>query len=178
VSKLLFSRIDNTIKKFEELVLMYGIIALSGITVSNVISRVVFNYSWFFIEEISQFILVIITFMGISYGARINRHIRMTALFEIGNDKVKKILIVTTSLITMLVLFYLSYHAFLFVMKTKAYGRVSPALRIPFYLLILWAPSGLFLGGVQYLITLIKNIRESKLWLSSENSSSYKEIPY
>ena len=174
----ILSRLDKAIKKFEELILIYGILALSTITVSNVISRWLFDYSWFFIEEISQFILVIITFMGVSYGARVNRHIRMTALFEMGNDKVKKILIIITSLITMVVLFYLSYHAFLFVMKTKAYGRVSPALRIPFYLLILWAPAGLFLGGIQYLITLIKNIRESKLWLSSEDNAAYKEISY
>ena len=79
------------IRAIEKFILTYGIICLAIITVGNVISRKVFNYSWAFTEEISQFIMVIITFMGLGHAARKARHIRMTAVYDLVNDRIKKI---------------------------------------------------------------------------------------
>lgn len=173
----MLSWLNDTIKNVERYILAYGVISLAVITIGNVISRKVFNYSWSFAEELSQFILVVITFMGISYAARTSRHIRMTAFYELANDRVKKILMIIISLVTMIILFYLSYYAFLFILKIKSYGRVTPALRLPFYIVIMWAPAGLFLGGIQYLLSLIKNLTHKDVWLSSEEKSEYKSLP-
>lgn len=173
---MIFNKLNKIVSEIEKYILSYGIISLAVVTVGNVLSRKLFNYSWSFAEEISQFILVIVTFMGISYAARKSRHIRMTAFYELVNDKVKKILILLVSLVTAAVLFYLSYHAMLFVLDVKSYGRVTPALRVPFYLVIMWAPAGLFLGAVQYLLTFIKNITIKEVWLSNEEKSEYKEF--
>lgn len=170
------SMLNNFISAMEKFILAYGVISLAVITIGNVISRKMFNHSWSFAEELSQFILVIITFMGISYAARKSRHIRMTAFYEMVNDRIKKILMILISLATMIILFYLSYHALLFVVKTYSYGRVTPALRLPFYLMIVWAPIGLFLGGIQYLLTLIKNLTHEDVWLSAEEKSEYKDL--
>lgn len=170
------SRLNRLISSIEKYILGYRVISLAAITIGNVVSRKAFNYSWSFAEEISQFILVIITFMGISYAARKSRHIRMTAFYELVNERVKKIIMIFICLVTMLILFYLSYHALLFVLKVHGYGRVTPALRLPFYLMIVWAPISLFLGGIQYVLTLIKNLTHKDVWLSSEVKSEYKEI--
>ena len=169
-------KLNNFISLLEQFILAYGVISLALITIGNVISRKLFNHSWSFAEELSQFILVIITFMGISYAARRGRHIRMTAFYEMVGEKAKRILMIVISLTTMIILFYLSYHALLFVLKVKGYGRVTPALRLPFYWMILWAPLGLFLGGVQYLLTLIKNIVHKDVWLSFEEKSEYQDL--
>lgn len=168
--------LNNSVSAMEKFILAYGVICLAVITIGNVISRKLFNHSWSFAEELLQFILVIITFMGISYAARKSRHIRMTAFYEMVNDKIKKILMIVISLVTMIILFYLSYHALLFVLKVKSYGRVTPALRLPFYWMIMWAPLGLFLGGIQYLLTLIKNLVHKDVWLSFEEKSEYKDL--
>jgi TRAP-type C4-dicarboxylate transport system permease small subunit len=93
------------------------------------------------------------------------------------NDRVKKILMIIISLVTMIILFYLSYYALLFILKIQSYGRVTPALRLPFYIVIMWAPVGLFLGGIQYLLSLIKNLTHKDVWLSSEEKSEYKNLP-
>ncbi len=173
---MIFNKLNRIVSKIEKYILSYGIICLATVTVGNVLSRKLFNYSWSFAEEISQFILVIVTFMGISYAARKSRHIRMTAFYELVNDKAKKILILLVSLVTAAILFYLSYQAVLFVLEVKMYGRVTPALRVPFYLVIMWAPAGLFLGAIQYLLTFIKNITIKEVWLSNEEKSEYKEF--
>ena len=60
------NKIDSLIGKIEEGILAYGIILLTLITTGNAISRKFFNYSWSSAEESTQFLLVIITFMGIS----------------------------------------------------------------------------------------------------------------
>ncbi|SKA09902.1 TRAP transporter small permease [Selenihalanaerobacter shriftii] len=172
----LFFKINNLIRSFEKFILTYGIIALAALTVGNVISRRAFNYSWTFTEEISQFILVILTFMGISYAIRVGRHIRMSAFYDLMNETAQRIMMIIVSLVTSLILFYLAYHAGLYVLETKHFGRVTPTLMVPFYLIIIWAPIGLFLGGVQYILTFIKNIKGDEAWLSYEEKSDYKDF--
>jgi len=172
----MLSKLNNLIKSFEKFSLSYGVISLAVITVGNVISRRAFNCSWSFAEEVSQFILVLITFMGISYAARKGRHIRMSAVHDLMSEKIQKILILIVSSVTTLVLFYLAYYAALFVLQVKGFGRVTPALMVPFYLVIIWVPIGLFLGGIQYLLTFIKNITHKEVWLSFEEKSEYQEF--
>jgi TRAP-type C4-dicarboxylate transport system permease small subunit len=160
----------------EEAILSWGVISMAVITIGNVLSRKFFNHSWSFSEEVSQFILVIITFMGVSYAARKGRHIRMTALCEMMPQKVQKAMILIVAFLTMIILFYLCYHSALYVMKIKAYGRVTPALRIPFYLVLIWVPMGLFAGAIQYGLAFVKNLREKEIWLSFEEKSEYREF--
>ena len=163
-------------RSFEEFILTYGIIALAVLTIGNVISRRVFNSSWTFTEEVSQFILVILTFMGVSYAIRCGRHIRMSAFYDLISEKWQRRLMMLISIVTAVILFFLAYHALLFVLETKKYGRVTPSLMVPFYLVIIWAPIGLFLGGIQYILTFFKNLTSDEAWLSYEEKSDYKDF--
>ena len=164
------------IRGLEEAVLSWGVITMAVVTIGNVLSRKFFNHSWSFSEEVSQFALVIITFMGVSYAARKGRHIRMTALVEMMSPRIQKAMMLIVALVTMIILFYLCYHSSLYMMKIKAYGRVTPALRVPFYLVLIWVPTGLFLGAIQYGLAFVKNLREKEIWLSFEEKSEYREF--
>ena len=154
----------------------YSTIILAALTVGNVISRKVFDYSWSFTEEISQFILVLITFLSVSYGTRKARHICMTALFEALNRRWQKIFIYVSSLTTAAILFYLAFHAYEYVVSTFQMHKTTPVLRIPFYLVIACVPVGLCLGGIQYVLTFLKNLTEKEVWLSFEEKSELKDI--
>lgn len=173
---MILQRINKLIRGVEETILSWGVISMAVMTIGNVLSRKFFNHSWSFSEEVSQFILVIITFMGVSYAARKGRHIRMTALCEMMTPRVQKAMMLIVALVTMIILFYLCYHSSLYMLKIKAYGRVTPALRIPFYLVLIWVPIGLFLGAIQYGLAFVKNLREKEIWLSYEEKSEYKEF--
>ena len=168
--------LDNVMTKVEEALLASSILGLSLITIGNVLSRKLLNYSWSWAEEVLQFILVLVTFMGISYAARRSRHIRMTAFYEMLREPARKVLMLIISLGTALLLFYLSYYALLYVLKVHTSGRVTPALRIPFYLAVIWAPLGLFTGGVQYARTFIKNLCTEGVWTSAEMTTEYAEV--
>jgi C4-dicarboxylate transporter DctQ subunit len=173
---MIFQRINNAIRGVEEAILSWGVITMAVMTIGNVLSRKFFNHSWSFSEEVSQFILVIISFIGVSYAARKGRHIRMTAVSEMMPFKVQKVMILVVAFVTMIILFYLCYHSSFYVMKIHAYGRVTPALRFPFYLVLIWVPIGLFLGAVQYGLAFVKNLREKEIWLSFEEKSEYREF--
>ena len=66
----------------EEFILSGGILVIAALTIANVFCRTFFGFSLAFAEEVSQFLIVLITFVGLSYGASQGRHIRMTAIYD------------------------------------------------------------------------------------------------
>ena len=170
-----FDKLDFGCRKVEEWMLAFGVILITAITTGNAISRKIFNYSWSSAEECTQFLLVIVTFMGISYAARKGRHIRMTAFFEFMPKKMQKLLTLFTCLITAAILFYLAKHAIVYVHNVYSVGRVTPSLRIPFWTTVMWVPIGLILAGIQYLRAFYKNLVEKDVWVSAEVSSEYSD---
>lgn len=168
-----FKAINTFIEYIEKLILSLGMLSLAVITVGNAISRRAFNRSWSFGEEASLFILVIVTFMGISYAARKGRHIRMTAFFDQLGVKQQRFLMIFITLITSAVLFYLAYHSYNFTLRMHSLGRVTSALQVPYYLVVMWVPIGLGLGGLQYFFAMIRNIIEKEAWLSFDTKTDY-----
>lgn len=171
-----FLEINQLIEGIERVILTYGMIALALLTVGNAISRRIFNHSWSFGEEVSLFILVIVTFSGISYATRKGRHIRMTALFDQLSAEKQRILMIIITAITSFLLFFLTYHSILFTIRIQSLGRVTPVLQLPYYLIVMWVPLGLFFGAFQYLLALFKNIKETEAWLSFETKTEYVDL--
>ena len=50
-----------------------------------------------------------------------------------------------------------------------------PALQIPVWWIIVWAPLGFFLTGVQYTLTAIKNVIDDDIWLSTSTLEGYSD---
>ena len=76
-------KLDRFVMKLETYILSWAIILISIMVVGNVISRAL-GRGWPFAAEVSQFAVIIATFMGISYAARKGRHIRMSAFFDLA----------------------------------------------------------------------------------------------
>lgn len=154
----LLKKIDGVLCKMEEYILSLGIIGMSSLLVGNVIMRVVFNNSWSFAEEIGQLMVIIVTFVGISYATRKGRHIRMTALYDAAPFKVKKAMVLIISFVTMAVMFYFAYLGLRYTLMVADRGRVTPALEWARYLFVMFLPFGFFMGGVQYLVNFMINL--------------------
>ncbi|WP_227764789.1 TRAP transporter small permease [Zhaonella formicivorans] len=161
-------KIDKVIDQFEEFVLSASIILMAIILIVNVFFRTVLNSSLTFAEEVGQFLVIVNTFMGISYCAKKARHINMSAVFDLVPLKVKKIFMLVISSLTSVSMFYLAYLAMQYVQKVAMLGRVSPALRIPMEYFFIFVPLGFFTAGIQYARNFIKNIREKDVYLSDQ----------
>jgi TRAP-type C4-dicarboxylate transport system permease small subunit len=173
--RIFLEKLNTFSTKLEEMMLAFGIIGIAVMSIANAISRKVFHYSWSSTEEVIQFLLVFVTFMGISYAARRGRHIRMTAFVEFMPKSVQKAIVLFACLLTAAIMFYLAKYAITYVHNTYTLGRVTPALRIPFWLTIIWVPLGFILAGIQYLRAFYKNLIEKDVWVSAEVASEYTD---
>lgn len=160
---------DKIITKIEEFILSYSIIIMSILLIISVIMRTFFNRSLTFSEEIGQSLLIIVSFFGISYTAKKGRHITMSIFFDMVNNKKKKILMYIISFFSTIMMSYLTFLAFKYAMSTYKLGRVTPALRIPIYLIYAFVPLGMAFGAFEYLRTFVLNLKNKEyLYLTSE----------
>lgn len=152
-------KIDDIIMKIEKFFLSYSIILTTIVLVGNVIARRVFMNSWSWAEEVGQFLVVVTTFMGVGYAAREGSHINMSAIIDLSANKVKKVIAVLSGLITMITMFLFAYLSFKYFTTVVGSGRVTPALEVPVYIITMFMPIGFTLGGIQYLINLLLNLK-------------------
>ncbi|WP_066172757.1 TRAP transporter small permease [Bacillus marinisedimentorum] len=161
-------KIDNALMFIEEKILSYSIIIIAVMVVGNVLNRAITGSSWSFSSEVSEFAVYLATFMGIGYAARKGRHISMSAFFDLAPPKIRKFLAILIPFVTAVILFVITYYAYQYTMSVYNSGRVTPALQLPVYIMIIWVPIGLFLGALQFLRNAWINIKEDDVYLATE----------
>ncbi len=136
--------------KLEEILLAGGILAIAGLMVANVLTRSLFGFSLTFAEELSQFLIVLVCFVGLSYAAAQRRHIRMTAFSEQLplERRLRLGAFVAASTSILLLVFVLLSLRYVWVMADL--GSISPVLGVPLYLVYMAAPFGFLLSAAQY----------------------------
>lgn len=162
-----YQAIYHFINKLEAFLLVASVLLMATNNIANVIGRVVFQESLFFTEELNSILIILITFAGSSYASRHARHIKMTALFDLMSPLYKKITIIIISLLTAVVMWMMCYFSIEYIGWIAPKGKVLPAMQIPVYLTYIWVPTSLFLTGLEYFLTSIKNITHQDLYLSS-----------
>ena len=142
-------------------------------SIANVAGRYLFNQGLYFSEELNQFLMVAITFIGLSYVTRKGRHIRMSALYDALNARFKRYLMLLICLCTAAVMFMLAYYAYEYLAKLASRGKVTPSLRVPMYLTLIFLPVGFAITGLQYLMTFIRNLSSEQIHLAWRCVDSY-----
>lgn len=164
--------IDAAIARIEAVLLAAGVLLMALNTVANVVGRII-GSTIYFSEELNQALIILITFAGISYAARHGRHIRMSAFFDAMPFRPRKALMVLIAAVTAAMMFLLTWYSLAYVLEQAGRGRVLPALQIPQWWIIVWAPLGFFLTGLQYALTAIKNLLDKDIWLSTSTLEGY-----
>lgn len=167
--------LDGLIARFEAFVLATGVIIMAVMSVANVVGRFVFGESLFFVEELNRFLVILITFVGLGYAARMGRHIRMSALYDSFPDALRKVVMVVICLITAAAMFTLAWYAYWYVVSVAESGRIAAALRIPVYITFVWVPIGFVITGIQYLLTAVANLTRPDVYISASIVDSYDE---
>jgi len=166
--KKIFITISKVTESIEQFVVCYSILLMMVNSTANAIGRYAFGKSIFFTEELNQFLIVAITFIGFAYAVRKGRNIRMTAVYDALGYRAKKVIATLISIITGLLMFYLAYKAIFYVIELKELNRLSPALQFPVYIIYSIIPLGLGIAGVQYLIAFFLNITHKEIYISCE----------
>jgi len=159
---------------FEVTVLSLGVAALAVLLIANVFARSFFQ-SIYYADEVSKFLIILVSFVGISYAARKARHIRMGAFLDMMPPKLEKTFIFVISAINATVMFIMAYYGYLYMAQMKLMGQMTSALQVPYWTFMIIVPIGFASAGIQYVRTIIKNIIEKDVWLSPEQQSEYEE---
>lgn len=159
---------------FEVTILSLGVAALAILLIANVFARSFFQ-SIYYADEVSKFLIILVSFVGISYAARKARHIRMGAFLDMMPPKLEKAFIFVISAINATVMFIMAYYGYMYMAQMKLMGQMTSALQVPYWTFMIIVPIGFASAGIQYVRTIIKNIIEKDVWLSPEQQSEYEE---
>ncbi len=170
------SLLDRGIAGFEGFILAYGVILMALNSVVNVIGRTFFQQSLYFSEELNQFLIVLITFVGMGYASRKGRHIRMSAIYDQLGDRGRKALMVLICVVTAAVMFTLAWYSYGYVARVARMGKITPALQVPLYLTYIWVPIGFAVTGIQYSLAVVRNLREEEVYMSYEHIDTYEDV--
>lgn len=168
-----FSALSKALEYFEVSVLCLGIFAMAIMLIANVIARTFFT-SIYFVEELSEFLVIVITFVGLSYAVRKARHIRMGAIFDAMPPRAQKVFVFIISGISATVMFLMARFSYDYMMVSRTMLHRTPALRLPYWIFLVIIPLGFLSAGIQYIRTIIKNIVEKDVWLSPEQQGEYE----
>lgn len=165
--------IDLVVARIEATLLAAGVLLMAANTVANVVGRYVFGSSIFFSEELNRILIILITFAGISYAARHGRHIRMSAIYDTLPPKGRKVMMILIATVTAICMFGLAWYSFGFIRTSAGQGRLLPSLQVPIWWTLVWVPLGFTLTGIQYALTVFKNIVEDDIYLSTNVLEGY-----
>ncbi|SHH38082.1 TRAP transporter small permease [Desulfofustis glycolicus] len=166
--------IGKAVNAVEVAVLVICVAALAILLMVNVAARTFFQ-SIYFAEEISMFLVMLITFTGVSYGVRKARHIRMGAFLDAMPPKMEKVFIIFISLVSAIVMAIMAYASWEYLINAMSRSHMTPALRMPKWIFYVIVPIGFGLASIQYLRTILKNIIEKDPWQSPDQESEYED---
>jgi TRAP-type C4-dicarboxylate transport system permease small subunit len=170
-------RLSRCQRWIEAFLLSTSILLIAGLTLANVASRSLWGSSVAATEELSRFLIIVVTFAGLSYAASQGRHIRMTAFYDQLGRRPRKVLMVIITVSTAALLFLMSGYAVEYVLVMRRLGSVSPVLQVPLYLVYVAAPAGLALAGVQYALAALRNLRSPGVYLAFDVEDAYQTEP-
>lgn len=163
----------EVLRRIEAFLLAGAILTMALATVANVFARNLFGEPLAETEELNRFLIVLICFVGLSYAAGEGRHIRMTALSDALPSEARRWLMVVVCGTTAALLFLLTWYAANYVLDVD---RRSPVLGVPLRVVYVVAPLGLFLSGVQYTLTALRNVKGPGVYITFERLDDYEEV--
>lgn len=125
--------------RLERVLATLALVIIGLISLANVVVRYFTDASFAFTEEFSVFLLVILTFAGASVAIRSNRHIRI-GLMERLFPRLRRPLIVTQWLASMLVLGLVIWFGGQFALEEYQWDSESPGLGLPNWWYVIWLP--------------------------------------
>jgi TRAP-type C4-dicarboxylate transport system permease small subunit len=125
--------------RIERVLATLALIIISLISLANVVVRYFTDASFAFTEEISVFLLVVLTFAGASVGMRSNRHIRIGFLERLF-PRLRVVLILTQWLAGVVVLALVLWYGGQFALEEYQWESQSPGLGLPNWWYVIWLP--------------------------------------
>jgi len=168
------NRANDLLKVCEEFFLSTAIFTMAFLQIANVVARNIFK-PIYFTEEVTMMLIIMITYIGLGYGARRARHVRMSALFDLSPMKFQKVLVYFSSVLGIVVMLFLGVAATEYVTRLKEMKQLTPIFSIPYWTFVFIAPIGFFMAALRYFVVILRNVFSSEIWIGSDTKNEYDE---
>lgn len=120
-------------ENLESTICMILMVAFCAILFLQVVMRKVFNNSLSWSEELARYIFIWMVFIGISYGAKQMKHLKIDVFLNIFPKKFRAFIIVIADVIVLVFGGIVVFAAYITVSKYLQVGTASPAVHIPYW---------------------------------------------
>lgn len=134
----------------------------SSIMVAVIFLQVVmrqFDNSLSWSEELARYCFIWLVYLGISYGVKKQRHIKVDVVLVMLKEKGKVLLNIISNVLFIVFSIFVIYYGYDIASKLLAFGQKSPALQIPMGLVYMATPIGMGLTLIRLIQNLLKDIK-------------------
>ena len=149
-------RIDDVIRWIEDIICIFTLAGIVGISTAGVIARYVFHTGFFWADEVNQVLLVAMAMFGSARAVRTDGHTEFTTLSS--KPKSKKIRIFIRGMIIAITMVFLVFLLVCSIQYTANGTLLSTALKIPRMYYYMSIPIGLGLCIYEYLRALKRKV--------------------
>ncbi|WP_352401016.1 TRAP transporter small permease [Anaerotignum sp.] len=149
-------------EKFELTVCSILMVAMTVLIFVQVIMRYVFGSSLVWSEELARYIFIWLIYLGISYGARIMKHIKIEAAMGLFPQKLRPFVVILGDVLFLAFSVIIVYLAYGVVMSQVRLGQNSPAMQIPMWFMYSAPMVGFGLTAVRQIQVIIFRMKDLK----------------
>jgi TRAP-type C4-dicarboxylate transport system permease small subunit len=146
-------------KHIEEVFLVIFSVVMVTAIFMQVFMRYVLGSSLAWSEELARYCFIWLVYLGISYGVKKQRHIKVDIVLILLKDKWKIVLNIIANLIFLAFAVFVIIYGYSIADRLLSFGQTSPALQLPMGLVYLATPVGMGLTAFRLIQQLIQLIR-------------------
>ena len=173
----ILNAIDQAFGWIECVVVAGSVLIMAALMSAHVVGNLLFDRGIPGTYEVTEMLIVVMTFVGVGYAARCARHISMSAIYDQLSGGLRKALLILICLGTGGLMFYFAYKSAQYDITLYERGRASSSLGVPLWMVNLALPIGFTLAGVQYLLTIIRNLVSDDIYRSFNEKEEYSAVP-
>ncbi|MFZ3591302.1 TRAP transporter small permease [Bacillus sp. DJP31] len=141
----------------EALLVLFSSVMVSVIFVQVIMRLLDSSLSWS--EELARYCFIWMVYIGISYGVKKQRHIKVDVVLLLLKEKGQNILTIVSNVLFIIFALFVIRYGFDISLKLLSFGQTSPALHIPMGIVYMATPIGISLTLIRLIQNLVKNIR-------------------
>lgn len=149
-------KIINWLDEYLEVSICVGLMsAMTLIIFIQVVMRYVFQNSLSWSEELARYLFIWLVYIGISYGCKIMKHIKIDAALRLFPEKARPYVVILGDLCVLTFSVYIVLTGIQFLGFQSSMGKISPALKIPVEFISAAPMVGFALASIRTIQTII-----------------------
>ncbi|MDX6151524.1 TRAP transporter small permease [Marinococcus sp. PL1-022] len=149
-------------RHIEEVLLIVLSTVMLGIIGVQIFMRFILGSSLGWSEELARYCFIWLVFIGVSYGVKKQRHIKVDVVLLLLKEKGKVVLNMVSNIIFLLFAVSIAVYGLGISFQIFGWGQLSPSLGAPMGAVYLAAPVGMLLTAIRITQQLIKQIKYLK----------------